>query len=234
MVSIALTVRISLDFAVLRHPSVNNKSKERLVGSIILLCLAIIFIPPFYDGRNPFDIEKDPHLVQIPHPPYFKDTEDMAKDIVDVGSGRLDKIEKKVKKSLPESARSESQLPNDSKNAYSEKLEDFSASEMTSKLLSDIAQSSELAARFSNKNTVKQAWAVQVGSFQEADRAQKLRDQLIAKDFQAYIKTVQKNDETISRVFAGVSLDKSVSEDIKLDVEKKLAGSSAIVVPYQP
>lgn len=208
----------------------NNKSKERLVGSLILLCLAIIFIPPFYDGRNPFDIEEDARLTQIPRPPHFKEVDFMANDIAEVGSGRLDKIEKDVKKTLPESARSDSQLAND-KNS---KLVDLSASEMTAKLLSDIAENSELAARFSNKNTVKQAWAVQVGSFQEVERAQKLRDQLIAQDFQAYIKTVSKNGETISRVFAGVSIDKTVAEDIKLKVEKKLTGNTALVVPYQP
>jgi DedD protein len=213
---------------------VNNKTKERIVGSVVLLCLAIIFIPPFYDGRNPFDLEKDVSLTQIPREPYFKDTEDSAADIAEIGSGRIDDIEKKVKESLPESAQSDSQLKTDPTNTYSEKLEDFNASEMTGKLLNEISKSSEISARFNNKSTVKQAWAVQVGSFGEAARAQKLRDELIAKKFQAYIKTSSKNGATISRVFAGVSLDKSVAEKIKLDLENNYSVTTAIVVPYQP
>jgi len=216
---------------------VNDKTKERIVGSVVLLCLAIIFIPPFYDGRNPFDLDSQVGDTTIPRAPLFPDTAEMANGIADIGSGRIDQIEKKVKKALPESAQSDSQLDDVKANTYSEKLNDFNASEMTAQLLSDITKNSELAARFASKNNVKQAWAVQVGSFEEVQRAQTLRDELIQKGFQAYIKTVLKKGTTISRVFAGVSLDKTVAEDIKQDVEKKMAGKTpvtAIIVPYQP
>ena len=212
----------------------NDKTKERIVGSLVLICLAIIFIPPFYDGRNPFDLDDEMPSHKIPRPPVFADSEEMANDIADIGSGRLNKIEQKVKNALPESARSDSQLTTMKENAYIDKLNDFSASEMTAQLLNDIAKNSDLAARFTNTNTLKQAWAVQVGSFQEVLRAQTLRDQLIREGFQSYIKTVLKDGVTISRVFAGVSLDKSVAEKIKTDLEDKVQNQTAIVVSYQP
>jgi cell division septation protein DedD len=234
LVSVTLAVRISADSVVFETIIVNDKSKERIVGSIVLLCLAIIFIPPFYDGRNPFDLDNKISDSQIPRAPSFKNSNEMANEIVNVGSGRIDKIEKKVKKALPESARSDSQLDGPEKNTYAEKLDDFNASEMTAQLLNDITKNSELAARFASKNNIKQAWAVQVGSFEEVNRAQTLRDELISKDFQAYIKTVLKDGKTISRVFAGVSLDKDVAEDIRVDLDKRANQHSAIVVPYQP
>jgi DedD protein len=210
---------------------VNPKAKERLVGSLILLCLAIIFIPPFYDGRNPFDLDGASLNQNTPIAPNFPESEDMANNIADVGGGRLHEIEESVKEANPEASRSDSSLPEKPEDGI---LESLGAKEMTSKLLSDIAESSPLASRFSRQSKLKQAWAVQVGSFKEAERAQKVRDHLVKNGFQAYIKTVVKDGETISRVFAGVSLDKSVVEGIEKDLESRFGEYSAIVVPYQP
>lgn len=203
-----------------------------MVGSLILLCLAIIFIPPFYDGRNPFDLEADLAVEKMPHAPRFPETSDMAKQVSNTGSGRLHEIEKRVKANMPESARSDSQLA-EKENGISQSFEDFNAGEMTTRLLSDLAENSKLVSRFSKDKPLKQAWAVQVGSFHEAHRAQALRDELISNDFQAFIKTVLKDGVSISRVFAGVSLDKSIAEDIKSNLEN-LADYDAIIVPYQP
>jgi len=213
---------------------VNNKTKERIVGSVVLLCLAIIFIPPFYDGRDPFKFEKDQSLSQIPKPPHFKETEDSAADIAPIGSGRIDEIEGKVKSALPESARSDTQFATVTSNSFSEKIEAVNAGEMTEKLLNQISKNSQVSAKFNSKSTVKQAWAVQVGSFEDSDRAIKLRDDLIANKFQAYIKTVSKDGVTLLRVFAGVSLDKSVAEKIKHDLENNYSLTTVMVVPYQP
>ncbi len=212
----------------------NPKSKERLVGSLVLICLAIIFIPPFYDGRNPFDLEEEKVRVNYSNPPKFADDQKTAESLADLGKGRLDKIEAKVKASQPESSRSDlsSESLEDNKTVLSDFSED--ARELTSQLLSDIAESSEIASRFTDKKTVKQAWAVQVGSFKEVARAQQLRDQLVAKSYQSYIKTLVKDGQQISRVFAGVSLDKSVADDIQKSLKNDFDGLSSIVVPYQP
>lgn len=206
-----------------------QKTKERLVGSIVLLCLAVIFIPPFYDGRNPFDLDEKAISGKADLAPRFKSSEDMASDIAQVGTGHIAKIEKKVDASLSEDSRNDSQLEKEDAGI----LEDLNASEMTTRLLNDIAENSELASRFAKQNNLKQAWAVQVGSFEEVDRAQNLRDQLVKAGFHAYIKTFLKDGKTISRVFAGVSLDKGVAEEIKTNVEKQFDGVSSIVIPYQ-
>jgi len=213
---------------------VTEKSKERIVGVLVLLCLAVIFIPPFYDGRNPFDLDDEMPGRIIPKAPKFPDSKTLANEIAPVGSGRLDKIEEAVKKTLPESARSDSQLAKKESGFYSKKLDDFKAAEMTSKLLSDITENTILADRFANKDPMKPVWSVQIASFKEVERAQKLRDQLIAADFQAYIKTVLSQGETISRVFAGVTLDKEIAEQVRKKVHEQFPEYSPIIVPYQP
>lgn len=206
-----------------------QKTKERLVGSLVLLCLAIIFIPPFYDGRNPFDLDEKPLNRSVNLAPSFQDAEDMAEEIAEVGGGHINTIEQKVKGSLSEEVSNDSQL----QAKESSIIEDFNASEMTTRLLSDLAESSALTSRFSKQNELKQAWAVQVGSFEEVSRAQKLRDELLKAGFQAYIKTFSKDGKSVSRVFAGVSLDKGVAEDIKSKLESQFEGLSSIIVPYQ-
>jgi len=212
---------------------VTPQNKERIVGCLVLLCLAIIFIPPLYDGRNPFDQRVSIEQRKFPKPPVFPETEKMANSLAEVGSGRINDIEKKVKDSLPESAKNDSQL-----DEPAEKKPDTSnkAKEMTSRLLSDIAKRAEVSSRFTKDSdaSLKQAWAVQVGSFKEIKGAQTTRDRLIDKNYQSYIKTVLKNGETISRVFAGVSLDKSIATEIKNKLAKDFSDLPGIVVPYQP
>ncbi len=209
----------------------NSKLKERLVGGLVIVFLALIFIPPMYDGRNPFDVDEAAYRVEPPRVPKFAGTEEFANQIAEVGSGRISKIEQQVKADIPASARSDSLLVPDESSTS---LSGFSPSEMTARLLSEIAERSNLSARFNNKKQLKHAWAVQVGSFAEVERAQKLRDELLARDYQAFIKTVMVDNKEISRVFAGVSLDKSITEEI----HKKLLGSkivdNALIVPYQP
>ncbi len=206
-----------------------QKTKERLVGSLVLLCLAIIFIPPFYDGRNPFALDEEPLGRSAKLAPNFKDAEDMAGEIAELGDGHINAIEEKVKASLPEDATNDSQLEAEEPSI----IEDFNASEMTTRLLSELAENSALASRFSKQDDLKQAWAVQVGSFEEAERAQKLRDELLNAGFHAYIKTFMKDGKSVSRVFAGVSLDKGVAEEIKGKLESQFNGLASIIVPYQ-
>lgn len=211
-----------------------EKLKERIVGVLVLFCLALIFIPPFYDGRNPFDMDDKKPDRNIPKAPDFPDTETLANEIAPVGSSRLHEIEESVKNANPESSRNDSQLEKRESSFYSKKLDDLKANETTAKLLSDISESTALSERFAIRSDMKPVWSVQIGSFKEVDRAQKVRDELIAAGFQAYIRTVLYQGESISRVFAGATLDKEVAEQMKKKVTEKLPEYSAIVVPYQP
>lgn len=206
--------------------------KERVIGAVVLLCLGVIFIPPFYDGRSPFDKDFSSISNAIPRKPSFPNAEKMANELAPIGSGHLQKIEKKVKQTIPKEERGDSLLPKKEERFYSQTLKDFDASEMTTKLLSDIASSTRLTKGLRAKSDMRQVWAVQVASFKNVDNAQELRSKLLSRGFQAYIKTVVKNGGTISRVYAGSSFDREVLEKIKSKSDQEFPKQKAVIVPY--
>lgn len=68
-------------------------------------------------------------------------------------------------------------------------------------------------------------WAVQLASFSDEENALNLRDRLRQDGFEAFISTVRRNDEILSRVAVGPLLDRgdadalreALSQDLSLD-----------------
>jgi DedD protein len=104
----------------------------------------------------------------------------------------------------------------------------------------EAATSSENAAMPLNAQGLPDAWVVQVASFSTKEAAIKLRDDLQAEGFKAYVRTVPNGnssmpnvDSTISRVFIGPKLDKSQAQLIKAQVDKRLKVNS-ILTRFKP
>lgn len=58
-------------------------------------------------------------------------------------------------------------------------------------------------------------WAVQVASFKDPDRARSLRNSLRQEGFEAFLSTVQQDDEVLSRVAVGPLLNESDAEAMR-------------------
>lgn len=72
-------------------------------------------------------------------------------------------------------------------------------------------------------------WAVQLASFGEEENALKLRDRLRGDGYEAFISTVRKNDEVLSRVAVGPLLDRSEAEALRADLSDTLSLDARIV-----
>lgn len=75
-------------------------------------------------------------------------------------------------------------------------------------------------------------WAVQVASFGEEENALKLRDQLRADDKEAFISTVQQDDETLRRVAVGPLLDRAEADGLRDELAATLGLNDARVVAF--
>ncbi|HWV14396.1 MAG TPA: SPOR domain-containing protein [Cellvibrio sp.] len=97
----------------------------------------------------------------------------------------------------------------------------------------DVAATSSVAVMPLNAQGLPDAWVVQVGSFSTKEAANKVRDDLQAGGFKAYVRTVPGGSGSISRVYIGPKLDKAQAQAIKGQVDKLMKVNS-IVTHFQP
>lgn len=77
------------------------------------------------------------------------------------------------------------------------------------------------------------AWILQVVSVSSADKAEQLRQQLVAKDRKAYTRKISSNGKTLYRVYVGPKFERARLESLKKQVDKEF-GVNSMVVRYIP
>ena len=210
-----------------------ERLKQRLVGAIVLVSLAVVFVPILLD--TPPEVGEGPSGTMIPERP---------RNRFDSGSISLDR---------PETPRLDAEVEREHKR-YASNVEDASrrkpAGEAVSASARDPAQApapgSDVPSARSGAASPEQpgglpgkkpaaasgGWAVQLGSFLESKNALALRDRLRAGGYPAFIESGTSAQGTISRVFVGPVADRGRAKDSasKLQREMRLEG---IVVPYR-
>ena len=210
-----------------------ERLKQRLVGAIVLVSLAVVFVPILLD--MPPEVGEGPSGTMIPERP---------RNRFDSGSISLDR---------PETPRLDAEVEREHKR-YASNVEDASrrkpAGEAVSASARDPAQApapgSDAPSARSGAASPEQpgglpgkkpaaasgGWAVQLGSFLESKNALALRDRLRAGGYPAFIESGTSAQGSISRVFVGPVADRGRAKDSasKLQREMRLEG---IVVPYR-
>lgn len=80
---------------------------------------------------------------------------------------------------------------------------------------------------------VPRSWVLQVASFHQAEHAENLRAKLVEKGFPAYVRKVQIQQQTSTRVLVGPKLDKGALIINKQEIDK-LFHVNAILLEFQP
>ena len=77
------------------------------------------------------------------------------------------------------------------------------------------------------------AWTVQIASFMEPARAEKLQDKLLADDYRAYSRTLKTDKGEITRVFIGPQISRQSALEVKNKIDQELSVNS-LVLKFQP
>ena len=212
-----------------------ERLKQRLVGAIVLVSLAVVFVPILLD--TPPEVGEGPSGTMIPERP---------RNRFDSGSISLDR---------PETPRLDAEVEREHKR-YASNVEDASRRKPAGEAVSASASARDPAQAPAPGSDVPSArsgaaspeqpgglpgkkpaaasggWAVQLGSFLESKNALALRDRLRAGGYPAFIESGTSAQGTISRVFVGPVADRGRAKDSasKLQREMRLEG---IVVPYR-
>jgi len=198
--------------------------QNRLVGTIIVAAVVIIFLPDVLDG------EKKAHQTDfeaIPNAPVF--------------SGKLtnktfpeDKLTAKTEQPIiDEKAQDELFLRSSEIDTDTLKVTPASEKPKPTNNKVDVAKQEEIVKALPEKAIAKQAWVIHLGSFKHKQNVAQLLTKLKSNGYTAFTQPIKTKQGTLTKVFVGPELIKS-SLDKKLVALKKLTNTTGKVARFYP
>ncbi len=188
--------------------------KQRLIGAIVIIALAVIFIPMILEGP---DDELSPRTQNMPPPPtidYQTEVElPVPEESTEPDGSLADTATEQEVSAIPELPVSQPEPVTSEAEAPAKQAEPAVAKQpspgMSSRTATSITQG---------------GWILQVGSFSQQPNALSLRDRLKKSGYQVSVKDVKDAGGTIHRVLIGPVSDRPTAEKLrdKLASEQKL------------
>jgi len=188
-----------------------NKIKQRVVGGLVLLALAVIFIPMVLDFRKDYD--QVINGTNIPPKP---------KDF------RIETFElnETPQVEVPRLSTAESVEETVSKHplVQQKRAADAAAPQPPPPIERAAAVKKNVPAASSHEG-----WTVQVGSFGSKTNAQGLRDKIAKKGFTAFVDSVNVNGKLSHRVRVGPTVDKGKANSLKNRLQKEMSLKGLVI-----
>ena len=188
--------------------------KQRLIGAIVIIALAVIFIPMILEGP---DDELSPRTQDMPPPPTIDfQTEvelPVPEEPTEPAGSLADTTTEQEVSAIPEPPMSQPEAVTmqgrSTRQASRTRRRQTSLARIPSRTATSITQG---------------GWILQVGSFSQQANALSLRDRLKKSGYQVSVKDVKGAGGTIHRVLIGPVSDRPAAEKLrnKLASEQKL------------
>lgn len=207
--------------------------KQRIIGALVLISLAVIFVPMVFDEPHS---ERTSTSINIPEEPPFPEVEAPESDIAPPPSYQQNQassqepatqdfkiVENDDPAAQPASSNSGSAEPEVTKPAAPEPSK---PEPVASKKPEAPVRTEQTEAEFTR--SLKGAWVVQLGSFGNSDNARGLRDEVREKGYNSHLQEVVRGDNTLTRVFSGPFSEKSKAEAAKRALDKAFSLNSLV------
>ncbi|MDH5628848.1 MAG: SPOR domain-containing protein [Gammaproteobacteria bacterium] len=198
-----------------------NSLKQRIVGAIVLVALAVVFLPAILKDKP----RQEDFNSKIPEKPKTLTEYTLSDEIKNKNNAlqqHLDTVEK-LEQRTPQQ-----QLPKDDLEQLNEKVN----SETVNKSDNSVADSKRSA---NTKETfVDAAWVIQLASFSSKNNADNMVERLKVKGYKSYTRTALNNKNvSVHRVFVGPYIEKEKAEADKLAVEHETR-LKGLLIKYDP
>jgi len=208
--------------------------QNRLVGTVIVAAVAIIFLPDLLDGdKQTYQADFD----NIPVAPNMdialekkrfpkRDLGNKTKEVLSDDEPQDNVIKFSDK---PLTKNDDGNVNNDTgtvKVNVLDKKTQFKPSDAVSKISKD-------KKAIPSKLTDKQAWVIQLGSFRHKNNVEELVNKLKKNGYTVYTKPIKTKNGTLTKVFIGPELRKKILEN-KLPLLKKLTNVQGKVARFNP
>ena len=199
-----------------RRGRLNDGFKQRIVGALVLVALAVIFLPSLFDreGARFIDVTS-----QIPPAPDIQPIEIAAPEPV-ADAAPAPPVDEIFQPDIVE----QDSMPvakADSKQAE-EKKEEPKKSEAEA-----LAQQNSTPVLDTRGLPI--SWVVQVAAYRDEARADKLRSQLMDDGYKAYTRAVTTDKGRFVRVFVGPKVSKADAEAVKRELDRLLKAHTLVL-----
>ncbi|MGW8228199.1 MAG: SPOR domain-containing protein [Gammaproteobacteria bacterium] len=190
--------------------------KQRIVGAIVLVALAVIFIPMLLPGHRDIGFTDNGSPIP-PKPAELENLKVLELEKPQPAPAPREIVRTPIDERSPATPAGEVEAPPAEKTPPPEEV---------------IPEPAAKQATQTDAATPK-AWAVQVGSFTQRENAMRLRDQLRSKKYKAFVEQISSAGKTFYRVRVGpeVSRDKAEALQKELQSKMKLQGSTVVSHP---
>lgn len=198
----------------------NQGAKQRIVGTVVLLALALIFLPIIFDGQGSYQA---PVSSRIPATPIISILPEPIQSrpviVGDVETLEADELEVATTASVIERVEEPAVVI-----ATEEPVSDVEITESTAIFSREVPQLSDAG--------LPQGWVVRLGSFSDSENASNLVKRLQDAGYKAYSRSMRSDQGALTGVFVGPWLDRGQVNEYqqKLQEEFSLAG---LVVRYE-
>ncbi len=209
----------------------NSALKQRLVGAIVLVALAVIFVPSFLREKQvepvntetliPDPPERETMTFESPTPPDDVEPAPAPETMFMPDDSREQPVADSLEQARAQEA-SESASGADTGETTSGGTRDNAGDD-------DGESDSDLPEAASEEG----AWVVQVASLSSADSARKLRDRLQDEGHRAYVREASTSSGQVSRVYIGPKIERAQAEAIKAAVDESLKVES-LILRFEP
>jgi len=198
----------------------NQGAKQRIVGTAVLLALALIFLPIIFDGEGSYQAPVSSRIPEAPIISILPEPTQSRPIIV----GNVETIE-------PDTSAAVSLI-----EEVAELAEEPSVAIATQETVNDVEITdapifSREVPQLSDAG-LPQGWVVRLGSFSDSENASNLVTRLQDAGYKAYSRVMRSSQEALTGVFVGPWLDRGQVNEYqqKLQEEFNLAG---LVVRYE-
>ena len=181
----------------------NEAMKQRLVGAIVMGCLAIIFLPIMLDGEGVSPPEMNTAIPEAPPFPEPMEIEPLRPAIISDTLPDTDGLDTLAGTAEPEESGTEQQRA--------------PVVDATSAL--PVLDASGLP----------QAWSVRLGLFADAENAQNLVNRLLSQEYRAYSEQVTREQGVLSAVFVGPVVTRSEADALRSELAENFELEGIIV-----
>lgn len=219
----------------------NSGLKQRLVGAVVLVAVAVIFVPTFLRDRQ---VEPVSTKTLIPDPPSREtvtfDNPQPPEDIEPAPEPDEMFMPQASSPSADGSSKEAKRETSPESEAVDEPKETPTPQEEEPKGQGGNGEepgAQERAPAESETTQTQaadgQAWVIQVASLRSTDSARDLRDKLQKQGYRAYIRSASTSAGEVSRVFIGPKISRREAEATKTEVDEALK-VDALIMRFEP
>ena len=206
-----------------------QNTKQRIVGTVVLLACCLIFLPIIFDGEGSYEppltsrIPDPPQIIILPEP---QQTRPVIIADSDVPAAVLPETDV------------DQPVAGDQANGTGEQTA-LTLAQGDTDVEPEISESVSMDTR--QEETIPQlgqdglpnGWSVQMGAFANIDNATGLLESLKDRSYKAYIRETLSDNGSLHRVLVGPWLDREVSLEYLKRLQEDYPEQSGIVVPFQ-